>query len=192
MKTNIRYSVILGANILMCLLFIQGVSAQEKYQLNSSSKIVIEGTSNLHDWETEATKINGNATLTVEQGKVKSIENVNVKIPVKSIESGKGTMDGKTYDALKADDNPEISFGLDQVEMTAPNKVTIKGDLNIAGVSRPVELQADYKVDGSSIAFQGKLPILMSDFKVKPPTALFGTLKTGDQVMIKYNAVFSK
>jgi hypothetical protein len=32
----------------------------------------------------------------------------------------------------------------------------------------------------------------MSEFKVDPPTAMFGTITTGDQVTIKFTSTFNK
>ena len=39
---------------------------------------------------------------------------------------------------------------------------------------------------------KGEVPLKMSDFGIDPPTAMMGTLKTGNEVVIKYNLEFEK
>jgi len=39
--------------------------------------------------------------------------------------------------------------------------------------------------DGTVIA-KGSVPIKMTDYGIKPPTALFGRLKTGDDVKVNF------
>jgi hypothetical protein len=51
------------------------------------------------------------------------------------------------------------------------------GELTLNGVSRPLE----YSFDGSS----GTASIKQTDFKIKPYSALFGTLKVADVVEVK-------
>jgi len=191
-KIIFRHLPGLLATLILFILNLPDVYAQEEYHLISESRITIEGTSNLHDWETQAESIKGDAQLKVENGQVESIGNVKVNIPVKSIESGKNIMDKKTFDALKGNKYPNISFVMNKVETTTPDKVAIVGDLNIAGVSRPVEINANYSIHGQTVQFQGKLPVRMSQFNIDPPTALFGTLKTKDEVTIAYKAVFTR
>lgn len=191
-KIIFRHLAGLIAALILLIMNLPEVNAQEEYHLISGSQITIEGTSNLHDWETHTESIRGDAQLKVEKGQVESVGDVKVNIPVKSIESGKNIMDNKTFDALKGNKYPNISFVMNKVETTTPDKVSIVGNLNIAGVSHPVKINADYSIHGQTVQFQGKLPVRMSQFNIDPPTALFGTLKTKDEVTIAYKAVFAR
>jgi len=67
----------------------------------------------------------------------------------------------------------------------APIKVEVKGTLTVAGVARPVTLVLDVRRDGSRLLASGELPLKMSDFGIKPPTAMMGTMHTGDAVRVK-------
>jgi len=67
--------------------------------------MIVHGSSNLHDWDITVTKINSTFGLNAS----KQISDLNVKIPVNSLKSGKGIMDDKTYDAFDAK-NPTIVF----------------------------------------------------------------------------------
>ena len=65
--------------------------------------------------------------------------------------------------------------------------INASGTLTIAGASSRIDMYVRGKVgaDGS-ITFNGSKKIKMTDFKIKPPTALMGTLTTGDEVEIAF------
>jgi hypothetical protein len=58
----------------------------------------------------------------------------------------------------------------------------------IAGTEKTVnmEVTASRLADGS-IRAEGALPLLMTDFGVKPPTAMLGTLRTSNKVTVKFS-----
>ena len=164
---------------------------QGNYRVTNYS-VVIKGTSNLHDWESTVKEVRANGTMTTDAGVLKSIQSLSVEMPVKTIKSTKGSiMDNKTYDALNANTYPNITFKLEKV--TGLNKkangydITATGYLTIAGTTNKIELYVQGKVgsDGS-ITFSGSKKLKMTDFKVKPPTALLGGLTTGDEVEIVF------
>ena len=60
-------------------------------------KLTIQGTSNVHDWESEATQVIVKGNFQMENGNLIKAEGISVKVPVLSIKSEKGkTMDNKT------------------------------------------------------------------------------------------------
>ena len=167
------------------------VFGQANYKIANFS-LAIKGTSNLHDWESTAKEVRANGSITLTAGTLKSIESLNVEIPVKTIKSTKGSiMDNKTYDALKANNNPNIVYKLGKV-----NGLTKKGEnydinttgyLTIAGVTNTIDMYVRGKAgsDGS-ITFSGSKKLKMTDYKIKPPTALLGTMTTGDEIEIVF------
>jgi hypothetical protein len=48
------------------------------------------------------------------------------------------------------------------------------------------------QVTNNNVTFTGKKTIKMTEFEVEPPTALLGTIKTGDEVTISFNSKFNK
>ena len=69
--------------------------------------------------------------------------------------------------------------------------VTVTGDLSLKGATNKVTLKADGKeVSPGVYTFQGALPIKMSDYGMKAPTAMLGTMKTKDQVTVNYKVTF--
>ena len=100
-------------------------------------------------------------------------------------------MDNKAHKALDSDDHPKISFSADATVSATANSLTkTKGKLQIAGKEKEVELEftvAEAKDDQFKVS--GKIPVKMSDFGIDPPTAMMGTLKTGDEVFIHFDIV---
>ncbi len=160
--------------------------SQESFKVKNF-KMSIEGTSTLHDWESEVTKLEANGSLDLSGSQLTGINSLKVAIPVKGIVSPKGRiMDNKTYDALKADKYPNITFRLDKATVNG-SKVQATGKLTIAGKTQTVTLNAASKIDGAgNITFQGSKEIKLSDYDMEPPTALMGTVKTGEEVTVKY------
>ncbi|MGI9158413.1 MAG: YceI family protein, partial [Saprospiraceae bacterium] len=173
------------------------VFGQGTYSIGSVT-MAIKGTSNLHDWESSAKEVRGKADLTIEEGKLSAINSLNVEVPVKSIKSTKGSiMDSKTYDALKADDHPKITFKLERATPIKQSgdgySVTATGSLAIAGVTKKVDLSVKGKMDaGGNLLFSGSKKIKMTDYGIKPPTALMGTMTVGDEVDVVFSVTLKK
>ena len=53
-------------------------------------------------------------------------------------------------------------------------------------------LKAIYQDSGDKITFSGEKELKMTDFNVTPPTAMFGAIKSGDDITIKYDVVFTR
>jgi len=162
------------------------------------SKLWIDGTSNLHEWSCKATsleadvEIDAAAAAQVATGAPKALKKVDVKIPVKSLHCNHGGMDGNVYKALKADDAPEISYIMatfEAVQGDTKDSFTLKtaGTLTIAGKQNKVEMDvlATRMPDGTLLA-KGTVPIKMTDYGITPPTAIFGRLKTGNEVKVNF------
>jgi polyisoprenoid-binding protein YceI len=185
---------------LTALLTIAGsVSAQSvRVSVGPDSKLWVEGGSNLHDWSCKASSMD--AAIEVDEAFLKAttvsttfLKKVQVKVPVRNLECGNGKMDNNLYKALKADETPEISYILGTFEVVPgaeKDTFTLKavGALTIAGTEKTVnmDVSAARLADGS-IRAEGSVPLLMTDFGVKPPTALLGTLRTDNKVTVKFS-----
>ena len=180
---NIQNSGIWG---LLFGLIIFSAQAQETYEVADNSIMMIKGTSTLHDWESEVTEIKGKARLEV-QNQCPQFEKVTLTIPVKSIKSGKSAMDKNTYEALHEREYPTIQFALQQIKPLASGKIQATGELRMVGTLRLVQVEAKYEVVSPSlIRLMGTHTMKMTDFGIEPPTAVFGTIKTGDEITINY------
>jgi polyisoprenoid-binding protein YceI len=71
--------------------------------------------------------------------------------------------------------------------------MSVKGKLTISGVSKDVWVSVACKVNpDESIQADGSCKLKMSEYNVSPPTFMFGAMKTGDEVSIKFNALLVK
>jgi len=183
MKTNI-------STLTLSILFFVGslsLYGQQAYVLADSSSMSITGTSTMHDWESTVNEIEVEIEAQLESDKP-DFQKFNLTVPVKSIESHKSKMDKKTYEALKEKEHPHIIFHLTSVESVESDTVTAHGDLTIAGETKPVTLKAAYSTVGpGGLHLKGAYSLNMTNYKVDPPSVMFGTIKAGEQVTIHYN-----
>ena len=177
------------------LVVLPNVQAQEAKVVLSESKVVVFGTSNVHDWTVEAKAMNGTANYTVESNVLKAIPKLNFSVEVEQLKSGKKGMDENTYKALKSKSFKTIDYTLVKVNsITASGtNYTIEtlGDLTIAGVTKRVNIIFTASLSGKKMILTGKHKIDMTSFNVEPPKALMGTIKTGKDVTVDFKVTYN-
>jgi hypothetical protein len=180
--------------ILIFSLFIlnNNLKSQTIFESNQvNGKLIIKGTSTLHDWESIVEEFSVKADIAKEGMLVNSIADIVMTATVKSIKSGKGIMDGKTYEALKEEKFSTIIFK-GQSQDIKENIITVIGEMTIAGVTKQISLTTTLTANGNDLSFIGSKDLLMSDYGISPPVAVFGTIKTGDQITIEYKFNFKQ
>jgi len=166
------------------------ISAGQKFELSEAeTAIAIKGTSSLHDWEMNLEAYSSAFQLNREGSQIKGFDNVTFSCKTTDIKSEYSLMDKKTYAALKADVFPEIKFsGLSSSAMVTEDKTfsgNLKGKLNVAGETRDVTIPFKGTfADSNTINITASTDLKMSTFNITPPTAMLGTLKTGDQISV--------
>lgn len=187
---------LLGSVLIM--LFVVQVSVAQTYNLsNATSTLRVDGTSNLHDWDIKAENQKGKISVELDNGKVTKIQDLSFTVLTESLKSGKSGMDKNTHKALQANKHKEITFKLTNVKnidcgSSGNCKVTVTGNLSIAGKTKPMDINFDMKVSGNTITLTGNKKFNMSEFGVDPPTAMFGTITTGDAVDVVFKSSFNK
>ncbi len=178
--------------ILLGVLTAFSVKAQNIYSLNNElSSIQIKGTSSLHDWESDVEKFEGSAQLESTDENPLILKELHLSIDVESIESGKGIMNKKTYSALDSKKHPSILFEFSELTQITQDSVFVTGILTIAGEEQLVNLSGAYQLQNNSmLKLSGSYSLLMSDYGIKPPKAMLGSLKTGDEVEIVFDVIF--
>ena len=168
------------------------------YMLAKGYTVSIHGTSNLHDWDENVMTVSGESIVTWNSNTSFDLVGMNIKMAVRSIKSTEGSMmNNNTYKALKADDHPEIVFELaaqlPNIPVDTKGKVVeAKVNLSIAGVTKAIDMSVTVTaVAHGNISFEGSKTIKMTDYGVKPPVAMLGTMKTGDAITIHFKTVFA-
>jgi polyisoprenoid-binding protein YceI len=178
---------------LTAALFLGSLSsfAQAKYHAQNLD-VVVSGTSTLHDWEMKSSKGQVEALIDVINDKV-TLSGLSFNFPAESLKSGHSMMDNNTYKALKTDKNPNITFVLVSGSLAPAGANTYQltgiGKLTIAGNSQQTDLSVLLKYNPSDKSFtcSGVKKFKMTQYGVKPPTVMLGTIKTGDEIAITYS-----
>jgi len=182
----------------------QAAAQSTKMTVRPESKVTLAGRSNVHDWACNSSTFS--ATIELDSSyqslpltKVaRPITKVAVTIPVRSLKCGKGKMDENMYKALKANEFPEILYVLDSYEidksLTTADSFAARtiGDLTVAGQTRKVEIPITVERNVGAMKGEGTLKLLMTDFGIKPPVALLGTLRTKNEIEVKFHMLLDK
>ncbi len=152
------------------------------------SRIWIEGRSTLKRFTCTTTRVEG-------YGMVKAGGAVQgqLVVAVQAFDCGKQSMNRDLQKALQADRFPEIRFEPRKVVvLETPTgdaaRLDITGTLTIAGAARTVRFVASGQLLAAGRArLTGLLPLKLTDFDVKPPTALFGLIRVYDQITVHFD-----
>ena len=185
--------------VAMLVLFAGTAAAQDFARIAvPDSKIMIEGTSNLHGWACRTANVNAvveldaAAAAQLNVAPPRALKRVDVKVPVKSLKCGHGAMDNNLYKALNADKTPEISYimaSFEAVPGDIKDSFSLKtvGTLMVNGNERKIAMDVlATRLPDGTVHAKGVVPVKMTDFGITPPTAIFGRLKTGDEIKVNF------
>lgn len=170
-------------------------AAATQYTAVPGGSLVITGTSTLHNWSVKSTSLVGDVTLTghwADGAKSIRLRFIHLTIPVKSLKSSEGGgMDNTMYDALNRPQHPLISYQLTNATVdnaaARPGESVVfdtAGTLTVNGVARPVTLKLLVTRHNGNISISTSTILKMTDFGVKPPTAMFGIIRSGDVITV--------
>ena len=199
---NARTLTWLGS-VAMLLLLGRATSADvpdafQKANLAEESRLWLVGDSTLHHYESDAKKIELDARFAAGPGSIDEklrsggLTELEVTIPVRDMKSHSAQLDRNMQKAMRAKANPDIVFQMSHYEVsdsTAPDAFLVHatGTLTVAGVPKPVTLEAmATRVDGG-VRIEGVQDVLMTDHGIKPPVLLM--IKTRDLVQVHYDLV---
>ena len=187
MKNYLKGTILLFITILSFNLNGQSFSISGK-----ESKMHVKGTSSLHDWVMEMANMDCKVNLILEGSRLKDIGEIKFSGKAKELKSESNLMDKKAYSALQSDKFPEIKFIKTSLSglISDNNKFSgkLEGDLSVAGETRRVNFPFSGTMrSNKAIDINGEIELKMSQFKIDPPTAMLGTLKTGDVISVSFS-----
>jgi polyisoprenoid-binding protein YceI len=156
------------------------------------SHISVSGTSTLHEWTMTSDKATYDAAFeTSSQGNPQQLVSLIVSVPAESLKSGKGGMDKNAYSALKTDKNKYINFRLASAKIE-DKTIRCHGSLTIAGTTKQIDVETSYTIlpDGS-LQFKGSKKLAMTDYNVEPPSFMFGSVTTGNEITVSFDVTLS-
>jgi hypothetical protein len=170
--------------------------SQSNYKMESDYSFIIRGGSNIRDWSESVSDADGIASISMADESHLDINEVRILIRANEIKSigVEGTaMNKKTYETLKTDQYPTITFMI-----TTPVKflatdgkkhlVETDGILTVTGNRKIINLHAVISANPEGeINIEGDVFLKMSDFAIEPPVTLFGLLRVKDEFTVHFN-----
>lgn len=168
--------------------------------IQPESRLWFEGGSTVRGYKCQATTLDGTSTVEVPGGELAlaalgdAVAKVALDIPVAGLDCDNGTMNDHMRKALQAEKHPVITYRHDGHEV-APSadgtaQIRMRGRLTIAGQERDVAMDAVAVTDpDGTLRILGNYVLDMTEYGVKPPRLVLGTLKVHDDVTVRYDLV---
>ena len=189
------------AAILLAAAAMNTATAQTAPLAMDTARVTIAGTSNIHNYSawTDTVRVTrvklaapmSPAAFWDEIVKPGALEGFEVSIPAATLTSPKAGLDKNMHKALKVDTHPDITFRLARLERATTGALMAIGTLRIAGVEREVALALKTERRDATLVVKGELPLLMTDYGIKPPIAMLGMLKTDPKVTVTFETVLA-
>lgn len=175
-----------------------GAQSAVRLQLAPGSELTFTGTSTLHPFT--CTTHTMQAYIDVDDAyRTKDlnalahpIAGVQVVIPVKSLACG-GELEKNMLKTIRADQYPYVTYKLTTYDLVGSQgsataiAADTKGKLAISGTENPITMRIDAtkNADGLVTATGGQT-LKLTDFGIKPPSFMLGTLRVGNEVKVRF------
>jgi hypothetical protein len=216
MKIKSNTSILFAGGIALWLLAVAPIFAADsmtRLDARGGSKMRLEGTSTVHDWQAESTLIIGSIEVgpnfPLEPGQDVKPGKVDIKgeaaVTVRSLTSiekdGRkysDTMDEKMWSMLRQPEFPKIVFRPTELvlkevpkDKNDPYLFDCKGELAIAGVTNTISMPVKVTMlPGGKVKISGTIGLKMTDYKISPASIVFA--KTGDDVKVIFEWVLGQ
>ncbi len=177
--------------------------------LGAGSSLWLEGTSNIHDFESRTSQVvvaftrDSNAQNATDAASLEAMirasamRGLDLHVLVTTLHSGKAGLDKNLYKALNVEAHPQIHFHLARYTVTPRAtggdtlNIHAEGTLSVAGKDQPVSLEARAYRNDRGVWLEGSEPLLMSAFGIKPPKMMLGTLRVNDKITVRYRLLLA-
>jgi polyisoprenoid-binding protein YceI len=184
-----RKSLVVGALMAVPVL----AAAALPLSLQPGSRVWVDGTSTVRAWHCESARAVGSAAATTtDLAQLANVGSASVTVPVATLDCRNTTMNGHMRNALKADQAPEIRFRASSVKVTAngdAGTAEMEGTLSIGGQDRPTTITAQVATENGQIRVRGTKRINMTEWGLRPPSLMLGTMKVNPQVTVGFDVV---
>ena len=121
----------------------------------------------------------------------KAVTTAQMTVPAASLDCKNGTMNEHMRKALKADKNPTITFRITTYDVAKASEGvdgTAQGELTLGGVTKTITVKAHAASQPDGVLrLTGSQDIHMTEFGLKPPTLMLGTLKVDELVKVSFD-----
>ena len=167
--------------------------------LQPASRLWVAGTSTVRGFQCQAgafdAKIESSgadAVAAVLAGE-KAVSTVEVTVPAEKLDCRNGTMNEHMRKALKAKEFPTVVFRATSYDLARTSDsvaVTLNGSLTLGGVEKPITVKAVAKPgDNGTLVVSGTREVRMTEFGLKPPSLMLGTMKVDEKLTVGFEVV---
>jgi hypothetical protein len=184
---------------LVGLLAPYGVPHDYHFEIEKGSKLYIEGTTNINSFECLCTDefdpLVAKISLSDDERSM-WFTATSLKLRTSSLDCDNSKINRDLCEALKSEDYPHIRIDIHDAKVVEGSFATQNTDvklvcstsITITNVTRKVQLNVRCRKLGSGrFRFFATKELMMTDFGIDPPTALFGLIKVKDAIRINFD-----
>ncbi len=166
----------------------------DSLRLKPESRLWFTGTSTVRNWDCKAPSIE--AAIDAEAGAAaavlggrKAVRTVELTFPVSGLDCENRTMNNHMRNALNAEEHQYIRFTLSGYTLAkaAATTGTLDGTLMINGQAKPITVPVQFADAAGALRVTGRYPLAMSQWGVRPPRLMMGTMKVGDTITVNFD-----
>lgn len=178
-------------------IFAASSSIQYRVDVSRSSFLIIKGYTNMGTFNCAFNpdilpdKLNVEVTRT-DTGCL-NFTNLELNLPVTSFNCGNVLMNKDFRNLLKYDEYPLIEWHIVCIDISdlgnripSGDTLQVNTNLNIAGVKQNYWIPVEIKKNGNALFFRGSLPVNIQDFKLEPPSKVFGLVNVSPYIEIDF------
>jgi polyisoprenoid-binding protein YceI len=151
--------------------------------LEPSSKVWVKGDSTVRAFTCNATDFSSEIQTSGSNEIGTLVDDAVITIPVAKLDCGNGKMNEHMVKALKT---ATIEYKLNSYAIDG-TKAVLLGTLKIAGTTKDIEIPGTVTKEGNLIRVKATREIIMSQWGVKPPSLMMGTMKVKDAVTVGFD-----
>ncbi len=172
--------------------------AGEQLVVQPQSKIWIEGSSTIRSFQCSVPEftltVNADAgAVSAVLGGQKAVKTAELTIPAAKMECGNGRMNEHMMKAVKGEEHPTIRFTLASYDVAKAGdgvEGTLRGSLSLGGAQHPIDVNAVATDAGNgSMRIVGGYEVALSAYDLERPSLMFGRIKVGDKIQVKFDLV---
>lgn len=173
-----------------------GNTEKLRYSIVKSSELYLQGTTNVNTFKCDCEdRFSAQETEVEHKGAVVKFRNTRLSMTTRKFNCKNAKMDRDMHKALKAEQFPKMTIDLletrqnpDHLKGSGWFDVDAKVLITITGVPKQKQIKAQArKLSPNQYALKGSETVLMTEFGIEPPEAMFGLIKVHDPITFHFN-----
>jgi hypothetical protein len=173
----------------------------DQVTLLPASSLWVEGKSTIRDWKCTANSVQADIEVRGEDpirrlmAGENSVGVVEFSLATAGLDCANNTMNEHMKKALKAEQHAKIAFTVDSYELKLQDgnrRGTLVGNLSLGGARKAIAVDVAFSLSEEGILrVTGTHALTMTDYGLKPPSLMLGTMKVRDNVLIGFDLLLA-